>query len=411
MDGLEARLERFFARRAAGIKPGLGTIHRLLKALDHPERAAPVVHVAGTNGKGSTCAAIEAQLRRAGLKTGMFTSPHLVRFNERIRIDGQEISDASLAELAADLEEVDARRNPDERPATFFELSTAMAYEAFRRAKVDVSVIEVGLGGRWDATNVITPVVSVITRIGYDHTDYLGDRLHDIANEKAGIIKREVPVVASPQDPEAAIVLESIAAARFSPLTWSQPEDVPDKLREAWPLPGAHQRENLATAIHAADLALASLGRSLSPSERQNALASVHWPARFQILQSSPILILDAAHNPAGATALRQTLDALHAKRKVAWVMAFMADKDAPAMLAILRERMDAAWLVPLDMRRAAEADQLQAWVPMATVCPLSEAMAASLAWAAEQDAIVCVAGSLYLAGEVLKWQRDSASR
>jgi len=408
---LDAILQRFFARTAAGIVPGLDAIKRRLEKLDHPERAFKVVHVAGTNGKGSTAATIERLLREAGLRTGLFTSPHLVRFNERIRIDGEEIDDEQLAKLAFELEQIDA--DCAGRPATFFELATAIGYTAFARADVDVAIIETGLGGRWDATNVIVPEVSVITRIGMDHTGFLGDTLTQIASEKAGIIKQGVPVVCSVQEPEALMVIEAVAASRFCELHLSGPDDLdqlPAEAAESWPLRGAHQRENLASAVVATKVLLERLELELSSEQWQSGLAGVQWPARFQTLHDEPLVVLDAAHNPNGARALRRTLDALHPDTPIAWVMAFMGDKDCSGMLKALGDRLfpkdhkqSAIWLVPLEMRRAANAETLKNLVPVAIVAPLEEAVADASAWALEHQGMVCIAGSLYLAGEVLK--------
>jgi len=409
---LDEILQRFFARTAAGIVPGLDAITRRLEKLGHPERAFMVVHVADTNGKGSTAATIERLLREAGLKTGLFTSPHLIRFNERIRINGEEIDDETLAKLADELETLDAEivKQDEVRAATFFELATAIGYTAFARSEVDVAVIETGLGGRWDATNVMIPEVSVITRVGMDHTGFLGDTLTQIASEKAGIIKQGVPVVCSVQEPEALMVIEAVAASRFCELHLSGPADLEEIPVEKWPLRGAHQQENLASAVTATRLLLDRLELELRSEQWANALADVQWPARFQTLQTDPPVVLDTAHNPNGARALRQTLDAVHPDKPIAWVMAFMGDKDSRGMLDALGERFQpdgskttAVWLVPLDMRRAADADALQTLVPEATVASLDDALPAAKAWAKSNDGLVVIAGSLYLAGEVLK--------
>lgn len=440
-DDLQGILDRFFARTASGITPGLGTVTRLLSRLGDPQHDIPAIHVAGTNGKGSTCAIIERLLREAGLRTGLNTSPHLVRFNERIRFNGKPIDDAQLAALAAELEALDPfdpvaladdgsnERADANRPCTFFELATALAYTAFAREPVDVSVIEVGLGGTHDATNVITPLLSVITPVSIDHTEFLGEDLAGIAAEKAGIIKPGRTVVTTHQDPIAADVIKTTTADQEAgPLHFAPEEvriiDMPkpngsmlqqllftDGFLTApfhFPLRGAYQRQNLVTAAVAARLALKELDRPLSPESWATALAKVSWYGRFHRLHFGfgPPIFIDGAHNPAGASALLETLDQDFPDRPIAWIVGCLRDKKLHEILTIWSPRMETGnrvYAVPINHHRGMTSQELALALPNTEVLELPDALEAARSWAAENDAIVMIAGSLYLLGQVLR--------
>ena len=315
---IEHSLSSLFARTAHGIKPGLEVTTALLEKLGNPHKSLKCIHVAGTNGKGSVCAMIEAVLRASGFKTGLYTSPHLFRFNERFRINGREIPDSVLEPLIAVVET--AAQSLNTRPATFFEISTVMAFEYFKREKVDYAVIETGMGGRWDATNVIQPLLSIITRIDIDHTEYLGTGIEKIAGEKAGIIKPGVPVICGLMPVEAESVIYKEALEKKAPILGSddavffqclekrrddQLINIETGLHEypniRLPLAGNFQLENCGLAVAALE-DLAEMENIRLQMKR--GLEAVKWPGRFQLLQAKPPVLYDGAHNVCGACAL-----------------------------------------------------------------------------------------------------------
>ncbi len=428
-DALAAELEALFRRTTKGIKPGLERIAALLERLGHPERAYAVIHVAGTNGKGSVCAMMESILRAAGLRTGLYTSPHLVRFHERIRVNGEPVGDEALARVLHDVraqaEALEAQA-PAAQGATFFEIATAMAFEQFRRDGVQVAVVETGMGGRWDATNVVRPVVAVLTPIGLDHAEYLGSTLTAIAGEKCGIIKAGRPVVSGVEDPEAAAVVQAAAEAARAPLIPARGQvsvrrgaqdldgqrvqvETADGLRVTATLAllGAHQLGNTAMAVAAVEAFAGALGVELPPAAYRKGLETVRWPARLQVLEREPPMVLDGAHNPHGARALAAALGELRGRRPVALVCGLLADKDAAGVLQALAPVAARAWMVPLHHaggRAPAELAALArtAGLQATDAATLAAALDEARAWAAAQGGMVCIAGSLYLAGEVL---------
>ncbi|OQA27035.1 MAG: Folylpolyglutamate synthase [Verrucomicrobia bacterium ADurb.Bin345] len=427
------RLTQLYARTAAGVKFDLEVTRRLLDRIGNPQSGMSFVHVAGTNGKGSVCAMIESVCRAAGFRTGLYTSPHLVKFNERIRVAGRDIEDAELVELfnLVDPHDRALAAMPDGREATFFELTTVMALEHFRRSGVKLAVLETGMGGRLDATNVVTPLVSVITRIGIEHREFLGDTLEKIAAEKAGIIKPGVGVVCGAMDPAAREVIERTAAKRNAPFI---PAEESVSVRRAGPgafprqkvkiesenssypvlqlpLAGSYQLENVATAV----AALEYLGQTspFSPDETavKKGLESVSWPGRCQLLSEHPPVVLDVAHNPDAARALAAALRELAGRRKVALVLGLLSDKDGRGIMAELAPLAGRCLVVPLHTPRAMRVEDLLACARQAGVeaslSNLAEARAAAVAWAREHDGVVCIAGSLYLAGEVLAFEAN----
>ena len=405
---LETQLEALFKRTTHGIKFGLEIEQALLDKLDNPHLKFPCVHVAGTNGKGSVCAMIESVLRAAGCRTGLYTSPHLVRVNERIKIDGTSIPDTELQEalgrgVEADDTLVKQRGN---RPSTFFELLTAMAFDYFKRSGIDIAVLETGMGGRLDATNVIVPVVSVITRLDIEHTAYLGDTLAEIAAEKCGIIKPGRPVITIEQDEEALAVIHRIAAERGCRLVLANESVTVRRISQAWagqkikiqtanadypqallPLLGRHQLENAMLAVAA--------------------LESVQWPARCQLLSEKPVVLLDVAHNPNGARALAGCLKELKKKKNMGLVAGLLSDKDCKGFVKALAPLVKKCWAVPIQNERGMKLEDLVACFRSERLevkgGPLTDALREARGWALENDAVICIAGSLYLAGEVLQ--------
>jgi dihydrofolate synthase/folylpolyglutamate synthase len=365
-----------------GIKFGLDNISRLMSALDNPHTSFLSVHVAGTNGKGSTSAIIASILKTAGFKVGLFTSPHIISFTERIRVNGEEITENEVIELAEEIKDIVVHLG-DFSP-TFFEVVTAMALLYFKRKKVDIAVIEVGMGGRLDATNIITPEISIITNVSYDHNEFLGDTLKEIAHEKAGIIKKGVPVVASYQESEAMKVIEQKAIEKNSEL-YLYGRDFSSVLKRndssgicfdyssgdsftinnlVLPLAGEHQMQNASVAVKAATIVLNNNmvkgrnGETENGRDRtvnslihrftdlpiqeehnikliRNGLAATRWPGRLEIIKEDPPMLIDGAHNPAAAIALSKALKKFsHGKdKRIILVLGIMGDKDARGIM------------------------------------------------------------------------------
>ncbi|MBI2440643.1 MAG: bifunctional folylpolyglutamate synthase/dihydrofolate synthase [Lentisphaerae bacterium] len=428
MTSLSDSLSRLYRLHAAGIKLGLDTERALLELLGHPEQGLRFVHVAGTNGKGSVCSMLEAVLRCSGLKTGLYTSPHLVRFNERIRINGQCIADEALDRLITEVEQ-QARAltaRPGSTEITFFEFTTALAFECFRRENVEIVVLETGMGGRLDATNVITPLVSVITGVSLEHTDYLGKDLSAIALEKAGIIKPGVPVVIGALTEEILPVIQSLARERHARLV--QAGEVVSVRRKSQnldgqrcrvesagasygelfcPLLGRHQLENLGVAVAVLEILRDEYGLPVTERAVKEGIKRVRWPGRCQVLANEPLTVLDGAHNPEGARILNQALRELAGNKPWGLVLGMCADKDVNGFLRAFKGRIKRVWTVPLNTERnlspaaiAKRAGILGCPVKTAAV---SEALREAAAWAKDNGGVVCITGSLYLVGEVLE--------
>lgn len=381
---------------ASTIKLGLERVEEALEDLGHPERVLPAVHVAGTNGKGSTCAFVARALEVAGRKVGLYTSPHLERFNERMQVNGRPIDDAALG--ARVLEVLARYRRRDERPfpLTFFELGTLVALWHFAEEKVEVAVLETGLGGRLDATNCCRPLVTAITPISFDHMEWLGHTLEAIAREKAGILKAGVPCVAAVQPPEAMRVIEATASAVNAPLRVAPPVEA----EVALSLRGPHQRQNAAVAL--ACLEVLGVPREAA----LQGLRTARWPGRLEEVEiGGRAVLLDGAHNAAGAQALAAALDALYPGRKVHAVFSVLAEKDLEGMARALFPRCASLHLCPLPSPRslapAAYAERARTLCPeVQAYASAREALAGASAAAATSD-VVLVAGSLVLVGEV----------
>ena len=435
-----------------GIKFGLENIRTLVDRLGHPERAFRSIHVAGTNGKGSVTAMLDTALRAAGHRSGRYTSPHLVDLTERFVIDGRRVETAAFAAAVGDvrqaIEELRATGALQVQP-TFFEVTTAVAFELFRRAGVDTAVVEVGMGGRLDATNVITPVASAITSIAFDHQKYLGSTLRDIAREKAGIIKPGVPVVVGDLAPEALAAIEdaareqgaevirasegvTIEAVRTTPETPATVRPNPDTagkgsvgvrlqrdlstVRLRTPtrdygeidlaLAGSHQVANALVAVRVLEVVDAH-GVAVPRDAVVKGLASVSWPGRIdrRVLPDGRELILDAAHNPAGAAALAAYL-AGEAGPKLPLVFAAMRDKDVGGMFLALLPAVGAVFVTQASNPRTTDLDVLAHHarivapnLPVKIEPSLDEALDA--AWRISRR--IVVAGSIFLVGDVIK--------
>ncbi len=372
-----------------GIKLGLDRVRAFLAALGWEPGGTRYLHVAGTNGKGSVCAMLDSICRAAGMRTGLFTSPHLVTFRERIRVNGEM---AAKNEIAAELTRIRALCEREAAEPTFFEITTALALELFRRDGIEIAVLETGMGGRLDATNIVRPEAVVITSIGLDHTQFLGGTLGEIAWEKAGIIKPGVPVVTGPLPEEAAAVVARVAAERGSRLT-RMSEPVPDYKVG---LKGEHQRVNAAVALEA----LKAAGLEFDSAHLAEGLRTVSWPGRFQ--DTGRGFILDGAHNPDAARRLAETWHAEYDERKTAVILGVLRDKDARGICAELARIAREFVIVPVRSPRAAPVEELVKIArerrPSRACASLQEAMASIR----HEETPALVTGSLFLMGEAL---------
>jgi len=402
---LHDHLTWLFALEQFGIKFGLESISTIVARLGHPERTFRSVHIAGTNGKGSVTAMVDAALRAAGHRSARYTSPHLVDLTERFVIDGRPVSQetliAAVARVRVTIEGLIAERALTAQP-TFFEVTTAVAFELFRRAGVEIAVLEVGLGGRLDATNVVLPIATAITSIAFDHQKYLGSTLSAIAFEKAGIIKPGVPLVVGDLDPEAATVIERMADERGAELIKTSARDAADFTVG---LPGTHQLANAAVAVRLLTI-LNARGFAVPPEAIAAGLARPEWPGRLdrRCLPDGREVLLDAAHNPAGAAALASYLRAEGSSPPV--VFAAMRDKDIAGMFAALLPAVGHLVVTRASNARSADpvmlAEQARAVAPALTIAiepVLDQALAA--AW--RRSPRIVVAGSIFLLGDVLK--------
>jgi dihydrofolate synthase / folylpolyglutamate synthase len=395
-------IQFLYGLRLFGAKFGLENTRQLAAPAGNPQGQLRFIHIAGTNGKGSTCAMLESVYRAAGLRVGLFTSPHLVSFRERIQVNRELISEADVVRLVTEMQPRLATFPAAYHP-TFFEVITVMALCYFVRQKCDLVIWETGLGGRLDATNIVTPLASVITNIGLDHQPWLGETLAEIAAEKAGIIKPGVPALTATNEPEALAVIETTAQRLGSPLTQVTADHASRITHHA--LAGEHQRLNAALAL--ATVARLQTVLPVTQAQQQSGLAHVHWPGRFQIISqpNGRTLVLDGAHNPAGVEALVAALRAHFPDIKPTLIIGMLADKDWQAMCQRLAGRAAQVLTVPVKSERTTPAEDLAAACGAGADRPPAIACS-SLAAALEQAAgasLVVITGSLYLIGEALE--------
>lgn len=415
-------LDKIYKLGRFGIKLELDTIHNILKFLNTPQKNYRIVHVAGTNGKGSTATYIASILQKAGFKTGLYTSPHLVQFNERISINGEQISNDNVVEAYKAVHAVDLGK----RKATFFEIATAMGFYHFSKEAVDWAVIETGMGGRFDATNVITPQVSVITNLSIEHTDYLGNTIKDLAKEKGGIIKQNIPVVTGVSQPSGIDVIKKLAKERSSDLYMYKKDFSARKdprqdtysysgIQKTFrnlikPLPGDHQKENLCLALAACEL----IFKKLKDTDKRYALNEIlvkeglsiaKWPGRLEHVSQNPLVILDGAHNLQAAKVLGKYLSSTLKEKKLTLVLGILDDKPFEKMLEKLVPCAQKIIITKAKIDRSVEPIVLKKAVQKFTQCPVTiiedvkEAVTHAVSASNDEDA-VCIAGSLYVAGE-----------
>jgi dihydrofolate synthase/folylpolyglutamate synthase len=397
-------LEYLAGRQRFGMRPGLDGMRRLAAAVGSPEQDLRFVHVAGTNGKGSTCAFLESIARASGRRVGLYTSPHLVSFRERIQVDRQPIPEAAVAAWVESLREVVEEVGGEEEP-TFFEFVTLLALCWFREQRCELVVWETGLGGRLDATNIVVPVASVITNIGWDHMQWLGNTRGAIAAEKAGILKPGVRAFTATDDPEAWGVIEAEAARVGAPLR----RVVPEGRETAWvrgvglPLAGEHQIANAALAVATAQ----GLNRELRISDEvlSCGLRNARWPGRFQVVEEAGrTLVLDGAHNRPAFEALGRTLAEVFSGRGFAVVLGMLGDKDPRAAAELLVARAERTVVVPVHSNRGGDPEEqvricreLGGGRPVESAPGLGEALDRL-----RGHGVVVITGSLYLVGEAL---------
>lgn len=415
-------LDRIYKLGRFGIKLELDTIQNILRFLNTPHKNYNIVHVAGTNGKGSTSTYVASILQKAGFKTGIYTSPHLVRFNERIAVNGEQIPDEDVVAAYEAVNAVDIGK----RKATFFEIATAMAFYHFAKAGVDWAVIETGMGGRFDATNIVTPAVSIITNLSLEHTDYLGSTIPALANEKGGIIKPQTPVVTAVSQPSGIQVIRDLAQRQSAPLfrfkkdfsirktpkrdtyTYQGIHHVYKNLVK--PLPGDHQRENLSLALAACELIFRrNRGKDprydLSQELVEQGLSIARWPGRLERVRETPLVILDGAHNLKAAQVLGHYLAKAVAGKKLTLVLGILDDKPHEEMMALLVPLAHRVIITRAKIDRSLETGLLAASAkkffkgePL-IIEDVGEAVSHAISTCSNQDA-VCIAGSLYVAGE-----------
>jgi len=410
-------LERF------GMKLGLANITELLGRIGDPHLKFPAVHVTGSNGKGSVCAFIDSILREAGYNAGLYTSPHLIRFNERIRVGGREIPDSDVAKLYEFVKPHAAAMTGEQKAKqpTFFEITTAIAFQYFMEKNVDIAVTEVGMGGGMDATNVVRPESCVLTRISLEHTEHLGRTIRRIAGEKSGILKPGVPAVTL--DQEALSTVEERAKELACPLTVvgrevkyertggalaGQSIDWAGKstIRVSTIMLGAHQAENAALALAAVE-SLESRGWRIGEDAKRAGIAKMRWPARFQLVRRTPPVVIDGAHNPGGARCLRDSLQEYMPGKRVVLAMGMLADKDLVAYaetLAPLSAHVIATR--PKSERASAPEEIATAFKKLDVSSEVIEDVPAAIRRGldlASKDRPLLVTGSLYLAGEALQ--------
>jgi dihydrofolate synthase/folylpolyglutamate synthase len=417
---LAGMLQKLYARRRFGIRPGLDRVQILLERLGHPEKSFRSIHIVGTNGKGSTAAFLSSILNSAGHRTALFTSPHLVNFNERLRINGLEITPERLAALLARV----LSQAPDE--ATFFEIVTALGALYFAEEKSEIVVLEAGMGGKSDATAAIPGMMTVVTPIALDHSEYLGSTITEIAAEKAAIAEPGTPLVSAQQDAEVQSVIYKLAAAQKNPL-YLAGEDFLATWNKDWTLayqgmqavisdlnpgiPGRYQAGNAALALAAAEV-LGRSGLALSNNNLQEGISSACWPGRMEMIPGRPPLLLDGAHNPAGAAALAAGLES-YQYRRLLLVAGTMSEKDVRGIFSPLASKVYRAYTVTPSVERAVEDHVLAAILNQQGINALPCGSVADGIKQAQNQAedgdLILVCGSLFVVGETKAWLANRA--
>ena len=411
---MKNNLENLFKKTASGIKPGLKTTENLLECLGNPHTQFKAIHIAGTNGKGSTAAYLESIFRASDLNTGLYTSPHLFDFNERIKINGQKIKNEELKRLFKIVETKDT----GQRKATFFEFTTAMAFLHFLEKNIDIAIIETGMGGRFDSTNVITPILSIITNIGIEHTDFLGDSIEKIAYEKAGIIKKNIPIITGANGTALDIIKKTavknnsdlfVAEKDFSyfkkDMEYSYRGIAGQLIKLAPSLNGRHQLINASVALAACEVINMSsqLQAKIQPEKMKKAISETRWDGRLQTISSSPNIIVDCAHNTHAAKTLAEYITSQNKSRTIV-IFGCLKDKNPESIIKTLQPVSDMFIFTKPASERAIDPEELPALSIKKNI--VIEDPFEALAYAkkiADPKALICIAGSIYLVGKILE--------
>jgi len=416
-DTYQQSLDYLYGLEKFGMIFNLTQVERILNAIGDPHKEIQTIHIGGTNGKGSTAAMMSSILQKEGYRVGLYTSPHLIRFTERIKVNGKEIEEEEVAALAGWMrKEIEASGILP--PFTFFDFTTAMALHHFKQKLVDLAILEVGLGGRLDSTNVVDPLIAIITNIAKDHEEYLGKSILKIAQEKAGIIKKGRPLITAATQPLVLRLFSKVCQGKESPYFRVGKEfryvraedgdfDYEGLNRKLWGihlnLKGFHQVINATTALGAMEV-LEDLGYRVSTHAMIDGLKEVDWPGRLEIVSSSPRVILDGAHNPAGALVLKESLEKEFQYQNLILLIGIMKDKDIQSMLYLLAPLADHIILTKPHTDRATPPSLLKKALGQngkkAEIAEdLREAIERGLSLAQEED-LLCITGSLYTVGE-----------
>ncbi|UCG70562.1 MAG: bifunctional folylpolyglutamate synthase/dihydrofolate synthase [Thermoplasmata archaeon] len=422
----EEAIEYLYDLKIYGMSLGLERIEYLLKVLDSPHKDLKVIHVAGTNGKGSVCAMLSSILQSAGYKVGLFTSPHLISFEERIRVDGVLIPKdriCAMVERIKPIADTMAKSGKFDHP-TFFEIVTAMAFEHFFQEDVDFAILEVGLGGRLDATNVIRPVVSVITTVDLDHIHVLGKSLEEVAGEKAGIIKNGVPVISGIENDDLLTMIKQKCKEKGSDIyaskecgTYIKKQgnldaqifdiELNDKRYQDLKihLLGDHQLKNALTAALTVDV-MDRIGIRIPVKSQREGFENTRWPARFEVIKKDPMVVLDCAHNPAGMRALNSTLMKIFKDMKLTLVIGIMRDKDIPGIVKEIANSAENIIVTRPKFERAAEPEIIESEVKkycnnVLIKSNVADAVGYAIERASQKD-IICITGSIFNVGEAM---------
>jgi dihydrofolate synthase / folylpolyglutamate synthase len=416
-DAYQKSLDYLYRLEKFGMIFGLTQVERILNAIGNPHKEIQAIHIGGTNGKGSTAAMMSSILQKEGYRVGLYTSPHLIRFTERIKVNGKEIEEEEVATLAGWMrKEIEAAGVPP--PFTFFDFTTAMALHYFKQRLVDLAILEVGLGGRLDSTNVVDPLISIITNISEDHEEYLGKSILKIAREKGGIIKKGRPLITAAEQPQVLRFFSKICQEKGSPYFRVGKEfryvraedgdfDYEGLNRKLWSihlnLKGFHQVINATTALGAMEV-LEDLGYRVSTDAMIDGLREVDWSGRLEMVSSSPRVILDGAHNPAGALVLKESLEKEFEYQHLILLIGIMKDKDIQSMLHLLAPLADHIILTKPHTDRATPPSLLKKALGQngekAEIAEdLKEAIERGLSLTREED-LLCITGSLYTVGE-----------
>ena len=423
MNNYEEALAWIHGRLRVGIKPGLMRMDYMMEQLGHPERHIKAVHIGGTNGKGSTTAMLRSILTEAGFETGTFTSPYIEQFNERISVNGVPVSDEEITILAGKIKAIANEMEEMEIGGpSEFEIITAMAFYYFAYMHpVDIVLFEVGLGGRLDSTNIVHPLLSIITTIGMDHLQFLGGTLEDIAREKAGIIKSGVPVLTAVHQPEALAVITETAKEKKAALyqygrdflgTWTASTETGEtfdftSIYGSRPsletgLAGLHQVQNASTAVMAADYLRMYYSFLIKEDDMKSGLKKAVWPGRFETLSEDPLIIADGAHNEEGVEALAKTIKQRFPDKHITILFAAMKDKPLDGMIERLKESADNLYLAPFDFPRAARAEHYNRFQSETIQIVQSyQNMIQSFQQQASEKDVLIITGSLYFISDV----------